>query len=147
MKWLGGITNSVDMNLSKLQEIVKPGVLQCLGSQRVGHNSATEQQYSFLLLLHLEKTVFNISLRISLVLMNSFCFCLSEKFFTSPILNGNHGVRLSFSLLGLWICYSASFWPAKLLQRNQLIALWFPCIWLLLTLESLFNFCHFNYSM
>ena len=98
MKWLGGIINSVDMNLSKLQKIVKPGVLQSLGSQRVGYNLATEQQYSFLLLLHLENTIFNISLRISLVLMDSFSFCLSEKFFTSPILNGNRGIRLSFSL-------------------------------------------------
>ena len=75
MKWLGGITNSVDMNLSKLQEIVKPGVLQCLGSQRVGHNSATEQQYSFLLLLHLEKTLF----RVGLILMNYLVFACQSN--------------------------------------------------------------------
>ena len=38
---LDGITDSMDMGLSKLQEIMKgrkPGVLQSVGSQRVGHN-------------------------------------------------------------------------------------------------------------
>ena len=44
---MDGITDSMDMSLSKLQEIVKdrkPGVLQSRGSQRVRYNSATEQQ-------------------------------------------------------------------------------------------------------
>ena len=47
MRWLDSISNSVDVNLSQLREIMKdrkPGVLQSMGSQRVGHNLATEQQ-------------------------------------------------------------------------------------------------------
>ena len=46
MRWLDGITGSMDMNLSRPQERVKdkePGVLQSMGSQRVGHDLATEQ--------------------------------------------------------------------------------------------------------
>ena len=49
MRWLDGITDSINMNLSKLMSwwwTGRPGVLQSMGSQRVGHDWATELNWT-----------------------------------------------------------------------------------------------------
>ena len=52
MRWLDSITDSMEMNLSKLREINsgrqwrtgKPGMLQSVVSQTAGHDLVTKQQ-------------------------------------------------------------------------------------------------------
>ena len=49
LRWVDGITDAMDMSLSSLWEFVmegKPGVLQSMGSQRVGHDWVTKLNWT-----------------------------------------------------------------------------------------------------
>ena len=56
MRWLDGITDTMDMGLGGLRSwwwTVRPGVLQFMGSQRVGHHCVTELNLIWLNMLSL----------------------------------------------------------------------------------------------
>ena len=94
MRWLDGITDLMDMSLSMLQSwwwTGKPGVLQSMGLQRVGHYWATE---------------------LNLHVISFFLFLLFIFFLTSDLLIIMHlGVGLFvFILFGLECLFPSPEW-------------------------------------
>ena len=66
IQYIKSSTLSSDMNLSKLREMVKdgrPGMLPSMGSQRLGHHLATEQQQNHLLAKNSGEESFHLSQR------------------------------------------------------------------------------------
>ena len=99
--WLDCITESTDMNLSKLQDTGtgKPGILQSMGLQRAGHDWETEQQQNKYLCLYKYNILFY-NMFFKLIMM-SICgsqprFYLKEKVkHTRKCLNAFQVVRQS----------------------------------------------------
>ena len=98
MRWLHGITDSIDMSLSGLRDLTgRPGVLRLMGSQRVGHNWATELNWT------------KNSVSSSEVFLYCYCYiCLN---ICSSHLDYRFGFWFSVPLGILFLC---SFWSHML---------------------------------
>ena len=113
--WLHGITNSMDMSLSKLWEMVKDTMLQSTGSQRVGHNWAAERQQWTLvnsfwingfLFWYIPTSGTDGSYGILDIEKLPYCFPVAAP--TCISINSVQGV--SFLYIFTSICYLYSFW-------------------------------------
>ena len=80
MRWLDGITDSMDMSLSKLWELVmdrEAWHAESMGSQRVGHDCSTELNWSLLRLKANElKLVLILNIFSDLMNLKSVCVSL-----------------------------------------------------------------------
>ena len=97
MRWLDSISNTMEMNLNKLQEIVKDRegwYAAAHGAQRVGHNLATEQQKQQLFpeyhlnIFALTGMSTNMYFLLAVaILFLSFCYNIYSSFFPQVLLS------------------------------------------------------------
>ena len=87
-RWLDGITDSMDMNLSKPQGLVMDWHAASMGSQRVGHDLATEQQQQ-------RKEILGAKCRPMLLSYLGILHYRALQTFTDPSASDFHTLRLT----------------------------------------------------